>query len=476
MLANLEMTSDDDFPPPLSPRMAHLFVVLECDRPTAGGARYSLLGIDEVIVGRGSERCVSREVSGRIRRLRLEMPGSSLSSEHARLIRQGMQWFVVDAGSRSGSFLNGSRVERAAIRDGDLLDIGNKMLLVRLAVPTPVDAPSDLDCGEITGELPPTLLPFRAREVAELAKLTRSRLPIVLAGETGTGKEVFARAIHAASKRAGRFVAVNCGALSANLVESQLFGHVRGAFSGAVRDESGFVRDAHGGTLLLDEVGDLQKGAQATLLRVLQEGEVVPVGSARPIRVDVRIVAATQDPLEALSHSGHFRSDLRARLEGFVSHLPNLRDRREDLGTLIAALWKKLGPADAARLQFRPEAGRALCMYDWPLNVRELEQCLARALLLADGKPISCRDLPPQVALSLHRPMASTVSPMWRDDAVLRKELLAKLEKHGGNVAHVARAMGRARMQIHRWMERLSIDPNEFRRARRATTHPDQVQ
>src|SRR5262249_4252107 len=161
-------------------------------------------------------------------------------------------------------------------------------------------------------------------------------LSILLLGETGTGKEVLARSLHALSQRPGPFIAVNCGAIPENLVEGQLFGHVRGAFSGALKDEPGLVRAAQGGTLLLDEIGDLPASSQAALLRVLQESEVRPVGSTQTVKVDVRIIAATHRPLESLIKGNAFRHDLYARLAGFRFELAPLRKRKVDLGLLIA--------------------------------------------------------------------------------------------------------------------------------------------
>jgi transcriptional regulator with AAA-type ATPase domain len=450
----------------LWPATAHLFVVLECDRPAAGGARYSLGGIDEISIERGSERSVTRERSGTKSRLVLKVPGKSLSSKHARLVDDGARWVLEDNQSKNGSYLNGVRVTRAAVADGDLIEVGHTILSLRLALPTPTGTPLDWDGQEESSELPPTLLPLFAHELGELAKLAELKVPIVVVGETGTGKEVLARALHRVSKRPGRFVAVNCGALAPSLVEGQLFGHVRGAFSGAVTDQLGFVREADGGTLLLDEIGDLPKPAQSTLLRVLQEGEVVPLGRARPVEVDLRVMAASQEPLDALVAAGQFRADLRARLEGFVVHLPNLRERREDLGMLVAALAAKVaseeGVSRAPGISFKPDAGRVLCMYEWPLNIRELEQCVTRALALAIGAPVGKNHLPAQIAGAVHRPTVR----FWEDDELLRKELVTKLEEHDGNVANVARALGRARMQVHRWMARLAIDPNDFRKAK----------
>src|SRR5207302_1217977 len=189
-------------------------------------------------------------------------------------------------------------------------------------------------------------------------------------GETGTGKEVIARAIHAASRRPGAFVAVNCGALAPNLVESELFGHKKGAFSGATEDHNGLVRAADKGTLLLDEIGDLPVPTQAALLRVLQQREVLPLGTTKPMPVDLRVVAASHRDLEAEVGAGRFREDLWSRLAGYTAQLPALRDRREDLGLLVAALLARL--VQTRPIRFTSEAGLALVQYDWPRNVREL--------------------------------------------------------------------------------------------------------
>src|SRR6266542_1124587 len=336
------------------PVLPHLFVLLECDDPTAGGARHSLLGIDEVVIGRSTHRVASRETSAGVTRLFLRIPGKSLSSSHARIVRNGQEWILEDTGSKNGSFLNGVPVEKARVTDGDLIEVGHTILTLRYGLPTPPETGLDWDTAVDSSSTATTLLPLLAWEFEELSGIARSPIPIVLVGRTGTGKEILARRIHRISQRPGNFVGVNCGALPPNLVESQLFGHVRGAFSGAVRDESGFLRQANGGTLLLDEVGDLPAGAQAALLRVFQESEIVPVGTARPVPVDLRVITASHQTLEALVQAGRFRPDLRARLEGFVRELPDLCDRKEDLGFLIAAILDKIVPG--AKVWFKPDA------------------------------------------------------------------------------------------------------------------------
>ncbi len=198
------------------------------------------------------------------------------------------------------------------------------------------------------------------------------------------------------------------------------------------------MRGGDRGTLLLDEIGDLPLAAQAAMLRVLEEEEVLAVGAARPVKVDLRVVSATHRDLDALVAEERFRPDLLARLSGYVCALPPLRERREDFSLFVAALLTRLAPAGAT---FTPEAVRALLRYEWPLNVRELEKCLASAVALAGGARIDLEHLP----------------------SAVRSELIALLRRHGGNVTAVARAMGKARTQVQRWLRRFGIDPLSFR-------------
>jgi DNA-binding NtrC family response regulator len=443
---------------------AYLFVVLESDRPRSGASRHSLRGVDVVTLGRGEERTAVRSGST----LDLRLPSPWLSGVHARLRRAPDGFRLEDAGSRNGTSVNGVRVAHISLADGDLIDLGRVLLVFRHALHGPPSTSLDFDSRIATAPAPglATLVPALAEEVVALSRIAQSLVPVLLRGETGTGKEVTARAIHALSRRPGAFVAVNCAAIPATLVESQLFGHTRGAFSGATRDETGFVRAATGGTLFLDEIGDLPAPSQAALLRVLQEREVVPVGTTRPERVDLRVVAATNQPLESLVARGTFRTDLLARLDGFTHNLPPLRERKEDLGILVADLLGDM-PAVPAALTLAPDVARALVAYAWPLNVRELQQCLARAVALAGVSGlIERKHLPPAVANA--GGLSGASSPLDasepQPEATLRAQLEVLLAQHEGNVAEVARAMGKARMQVHRWMKRLSLDPARFRR------------
>ncbi|HEY6461948.1 MAG TPA: sigma 54-interacting transcriptional regulator, partial [Polyangiaceae bacterium] len=259
---------------------------------------------------------------------------------------------------------------------------------------------------------------------------------------------------------------VNCGALPTSLVEGLLFGHVKGAFSGAARDEVGFVRSADGGTLFLDEIGDLPATSQAALLRVLQEHEVIPIGATRAVKVDVRVVAATHRPLDALSDSGGFRSDLLARLKGYSHRLPALRERMPDFGVIVADVLAHVAGDRASRLSFAPEAARALLAYAWPLNIREIHQAMASAMALAPGDVIEAEHLPAELfepPTSSSKAAPATPLPSPPADDLLRDRIVALLHEHRGNVTAVARVMGKAPAQIHRWMHRFAIDPDAYR-------------
>jgi DNA-binding NtrC family response regulator len=394
-----------------------------------------------------------------------------VSSAHARIERAGGGWQLVDLGSTNGSRVNGRAVEAATmLGDGDLIEIGHTFLRYRASMATPFNAPGDVDGADLHDLVRAfrTLVPSFTRDLETLARVARSSVSVLLLGETGTGKEVLASAIHGHSQRKGPFVAVNCGALPPTLVESLLFGHRRGAFSGATQDELGFVRAADGGTLFLDEIADLGAPAQAAMLRVLQEREVTPLGATRPVSVDVRVIAATHRPLHSLVASGAFRQDLLARVADFTHVIPPLRERIDDLGVLVAALLRKVAGEQATRMSLSAAAVRAMVEHPWPLNVRELEQRLKTAAVLAiDGKielDHLWKDAGPghgdrrSSAPAVLRP---ALSP---EDQALRADLVAKLEAHSGNVTHVGEAMGKSRTQIQRWLRRLGIDAERFRR------------
>ncbi|MEZ4368107.1 MAG: sigma 54-interacting transcriptional regulator [Kofleriaceae bacterium] len=295
--------------------------------------------------------------------------------------------------------------------------------------------------------------------VAMLAQVDRaaaSSLPVVLVGESGTGKELVARALHEHSARVGRpFVAINCGALPETLLESELFGHVRGAFTGADRERAGLFEIADGGTLLLDEIADTSAGMQARLLRVLQEGRVRRVGDHRERAVDVRVVAASQQPLGELVAAGRLRDDLRYRLEVIPIEVPPLRAREGDIPLLAQALLARLAPTPP---RLTHAATRALAAHAWPGNVRELENALARAIALG-GDVIDLEDLPDAVLARRGRtPTAAPDDLRLRPaiDELERSYLAAAMARAGGNQTVAARLLGLSRFGLQKKLRRLA--------------------
>ena len=288
-------------------------------------------------------------------------------------------------------------------------------------------------------------------------KVARTESTIMIRGESGTGKELVARAIHASSPRVDRpFVAINCAAVPATLLESELFGHVKGAFTGASRPKKGFFEAADGGTLFLDEVGSIPISMQLSLLRALQEHEVRPVGAARNIAVDVRIVAATNEDLEGLIREGRFREDLYYRLSVIPVELPALRDRLSDVPALVAHFLARLGEREGRELSIAPDALVALAAYAWPGNVRELENVVSRAGALCDDDRVSLADLPDNVG-SAARPASRPVpSPVLDEVSTLpdgmslkaflkakeRAYILHVLAGNGGDKERAAKSLG----------------------------------
>ena len=279
----------------------------------------------------------------------------------------------------------------------------------------------------------------RALEVA--AKVARHTSPVLLTGDTGTGKELLARLIHRESERRdGPFVAVNCGAIPETLLESEFFGHVKGAFTGADRDREGLFEAAHGGTLFLDEVSELPPALQVKLLRALQEGEVRRVGGNESVEVDVRVVSATNRDLEAAARDGDFRRDLYYRLAVVPIHLPPLRERTEEIPELVRHLLDRHRARMGVACEgVEKEAMEVLLDYPWPGNVRELENVLERALVLCEGDRIGVEDLPEGVRVPLPEELEGMVLSgddlsVKRRSAELEKHLIRKaLERTGGN-------------------------------------------
>lgn len=290
-----------------------------------------------------------------------------------------------------------------------------------------------------------------------IEKVANTGATVMLLGESGTGKEVLARGLHQSSNRkAGRFVAINCAAIPENLLESELFGYEKGAFTGAAKTTLGKIETAHGGTLMLDEIGDLPMPLQAKLLRFLQERVIERVGGRQEIPVDVRIVCATHQDLKQLTVQGRFREDLFYRLAEIVVNIPPLRARVGDAALLAHAFTKRFSQEQNRRnLTLSEEALRAIEAHHWPGNIRELENCLKRATIMADGSQVTADDLGlPAVASELAEPSFDLRTV--RDEAE-KKAVIAALARANGNVLKAAELLGVSRPTLYDLMHRLGL-------------------
>ena len=379
-----------------------------------------------------------------------------MSRQHARIGRSphGGYW-VRDLGSTNGTWVDGVRLPAGGqhrLRDGAILMMGGQVFVFRRVTEDEVMAIHE-DCRNPLA-LAGTLSPQLALLTRKLRRLAPSQVDLLLTGETGVGKEIHAEAIHRASGRRGPFIAINCAALPENLVESELFGYARGAHSTADRPKAGLLEQAHGGTLFLDEIGEMPSTAQTKLLRFLQSREILSLGSTKARSLDVRVIAATHRAVAADENSEGLRYDLAARLGPEPLTLPPLRDRPEDIGNLASALLG--GPAS-----FEPEAYLSLFLHTWKGNVRELDKVLAVARVLANGCPaIDLEHLPREISARVEsraRPGRS------RRKRPTREELMSLLARHAGDVARVAREIGRQRTLVWRWLREDAVKVEDFR-------------
>jgi transcriptional regulator of acetoin/glycerol metabolism len=388
-----------------------------------------LLDRDGLLLGRGAE------APGR-----LDFPG--VSRQHAELLRQGPLVVVHDRGSTNGTFLNGRPVQSAALSEGDVLRLGDA---VAVAIMVRDDLAPPLTVEPVKG----VLFGPGLSEVLELVRrLAADSLPVVLVGETGVGKEGVARALHELSGRKGPLHAVNCGALPVALAEAELFGHRKGAFTGAEHAGLGHIRAADGGTLFLDELYDLAPPLQTKLLRVLQEKVVVPIGETSPIPVDLRVVAASLVPLSELVAKQRLREDLAARLGGVSIVIPPLAERRADLPVLLSHFLREHSGGrppgvDGRLLEY-------LLLQPWPGNVRELELLARRLLALRKHEPILRRSMLGDAPSETPAPNVTPVRRRSSEDAEPDLQRLRERFAAHGNLSRAAQEAGFSRQRAYR--------------------------
>ena len=419
-----------------------------------GIATYALPVSGSVVIGRGKE-------------CDIEIADDSVSRRHL-AFHMGFPPRVEDLGSHNGTFVGGRRIEtgeRVAVDAGGVIHVGRVTIVVqRTAVVADAFAPDGASASAERRTMPPVEteeLVLNDPVVRDLYRLidvvARSTISVLVRGETGVGKEVYAETVHARSPRAKRpMVRLNCAALPESLLESELFGYERGAFTGAAAAKTGLLEAADGGTLFLDEVGDLPLPMQAKLLRVLESGELMRVGSVRPKRVDFRLISATNQDLEALVGAGRFRSDLLFRINGFTVTLPPLRQRADDIAPL-AERFVELAARDAGKRApaISGAALRVLRDHPWPGNVRELRHVMERATLVCAGTTIE----PQHLGIgAFHQeagnagpspPAGRSGKPLREQVESLEKERIVEaLERCGWNQTRTAKHLGVSRRTL----------------------------
>jgi DNA-binding NtrC family response regulator len=445
----------------ITPR-GFLTIAFHASRPRDLPLRVDLDAFDRVVIGRGAARRVQHEPA---RQLRVELDEPTLSRAHVAIERVEGRWTAIDQGSKNGTLVDHVRVDRSALSDGAIIGTGAVFSVFRLAAvgvcPPLRDGHALVD--EAAGLR--TVHPALEEQLDRLRRAATSDLPVLVFGETGTGKELVARAIHELSGRGGRFVAINCGAVAETLMASELFGVRRGAFSGANTDRVGLFRAADGGTLLLDEIGEMPEQAQVALLRVLQERQVLPVGETTPVDIDVRVIAATHRDLRLMVQLKSFRDDLLGRLAGVIVHLLPLRERREDLAFMVARSLDENHAPD--HVSFSVEAAASLFARPWRRNGRELHQVLSAALAtgvtrIERAHLSGLDDEPPEPtpgprAAVSPEPAAQAAEEPTAEQPADAASLEALLDAHGGNLSAVARALSTSRTQVARLMERFGV-------------------
>jgi transcriptional regulator with PAS, ATPase and Fis domain len=382
------------------------------------------------------------------------MQDGRISRRHVEIRRKGRGLVLRDLESRNGTTVNGSVVSETALHTGDVIALGQVLLLVALMEPDRLRTPHPRLVGSS---------PALGRAIRLIEQVAMHDMPVLVLGETGVGKELLCQEIHTHSGRRGRCVIVNCATLPDDLVQSELFGHVKGAFSGADRSRRGLVVESRGGTLVLDEIGEASPHLQSNLLRLLQDREVRAVGSDRSTMVDVRFVAATNRSLADEVRAGRFREDLYARLNRSVVRMSPLRERRED----ILPLARHFGAAMAGQaVQLSLPLALELLRCEWPGNARSIQSMMDRILLECPTEdPLPAPDW---LEVELGH-LARADDPVLRTDLQSPRgrpgqgEVEAVLRRHKGHMTHTAEELGIGRNTLYRWLKKWGIKPNDVR-------------
>lgn len=379
----------------------------------------------------------------------VRLHGENISDRHARIESKESGYLVRDLRTQQGTYLNEARVMEAYLQEGDVLRVGEvEMTFTTLA---PIDSEFPMKSRN----------PVWNSELQALNNVASTDFPVLILGPSGTGKDLIAEALHEQStRRKGPFVSVNCSALSETLIESELFGHIKGSFTGAISDRKGAFEAARGGTLFLDEIGDLSYSLQAKLLRAIENGEIRPVGADRNVRTDVRVLAATHQNLSEKIQDGSFRSDLYFRLNVVSISPPALNLRMEDFEDLLYTFAKKL------RVRFSFNAIARLKKHPWPGNIRELKNLVSRAAALYPRQQIEESHIEKLIDKTLLDPneqqkSLQANSPVIRE--IEKQMIIKRLIVNKGNQRRTAHDLGMPKSTLHDRLKYYDIDPGQFK-------------
>lgn len=381
----------------------------------------------------------------------IQAQGNGVSDRHARIERKGSAFWIKDLRSQQGTFVNEVPVQEAQISPGDLIRLGQDEWLVSQDLPQDSEFPMK------------SRNPVWNSELQSLTQVAQTDFPVLILGPSGTGKDIIAQALHSkSSRRNGPFVSVNCSALSETLVESELFGHVKGSFTGAINDRKGAFEAARGGTLFLDEIGDLTYSLQAKLLRALENNEIRPVGADRTINTDVRIIAATHQNLPQKIRDGHFRSDLYFRLNVMTVTPPALANRMDDFDDLVYSFAKKL------RVRFSFQAIARLKKHPWPGNIRELKNLVCRASALYKGQLIEESHIERLIDRTFiedtnTRSVGGTTETLPVMKEIEKQMIIQRLAANRGNQRRTSQDLGMPKSTLHDRLKYYNIDLEKFK-------------
>jgi DNA-binding NtrC family response regulator len=425
----------------------------------------------KLVVLKGSQRGKEFVISGDVIRIGkvegndLVLPEETVSRVHCEILRDAKGHLLRDLQSTNGTFLDGAEIREAYIRAGSVITIGAVQLKFQPFEERIEILPSDKEqLGEMVGSS------LKMREIFGLTeRIAPTEATVLIEGETGTGKDMVARTIHALSKRKDQpFVIVDCGAVSGTLIESELFGHEKGSFTGATTTRQGAFELAHGGTIFLDELGELSLDLQPKLLRVLEQREIRRVGGNRTIKVDIRVVAATKQELQKEVQKGKFREDLYFRLSVVPIHMPSVRERKEDIPLIVRAFLAKMAKEGAPPREIDDATMQSLMAHDWPGNVRELRNVLERGVYLspagASGAPVKLVSMPSTgsdgfdaAAAPFNESKSYRENKEQWENEFEKRYLTWLMQRAQGNISRAAREADMDRKYLHKLLKKHAI-------------------